>query len=564
MNAPKFNLNVHQRILLSVYSLIAIFCIAGTLSILTAGKSVDGLEVIAQQGYPSMKIDAQLAGTYDEIGELLYSAANLSDREKLSKANEVSEQFRTLIEQRIALHPEETEAFNTLQAEFSNNFEMGVKIANAMITGDMSEVPSLMTPYGDSIKTIKQQLQTNLSASESNFEDGLVSMQSGLTSSRSMMQMTLAIVFLAGALVAWLLARSIVCPIISISDAIEDIANGDGDLTVRLAERGKDELGILTHHFNSLLEKFHGIIGQMSVTSCSLAQSTETIAEQNRQMADGAQNQSHQALKIAAAMEQMNATVSEVSRNSSVAADSAREAMSIATRGGDVIQQTISGMDVLASRVSQSTQTIHVLGTNTEKIGEIVLVIDEIADQTNLLALNAAIEAARAGDQGRGFSVVADEVRKLAERTTNATQEIASMISAIQKETNNVIEMMTASQAEAEKETTLVNESGTALQHIIDVISGVHDMVEQIATAAREQAIATDEITNNVEGIASVTEATSKRIQHSADAGQKLNQMATDLNSVVSQFKLRGHDNDHTAAEVVDTAPADDTIEMSA
>jgi len=205
------------------------------------------------------------------------------------------------------------------------------------------------------------------------------------------------------------------------------------------------------------------------------------------------------------------------------------------------VQQTINGMKVLAERVTQSANTIHQLGANTDKIGEIVLVIDEIADQTNLLALNAAIEAARAGDQGRGFSVVADEVRKLAERTTQATKEIATMISAIQKETNSVVEMMNASRAEAEKETTLVNESGEALSNIIEVISSVTDMVEQIATAAREQAIATDEITTNIEGIATVTEETSKGVQQSAEAGQQLNRMASDLKAVVGQFRLRGH-----------------------
>ena len=156
-------------------------------------------------------------------------------------------------------------------------------------------------------------------------------------------------------------------------------------------------------------------------------------------------------------------------------------------------------MHSLSERVAQSTSTIHTIGASTDKIGEIVLVIDEIADQTNLLALNAAIEAARAGDQGRGFSIVADEVRKLAERTTLATKEISGMISSIQKETTEVVEVMNASLSEAERETELVNQSGTALTHIIDVITNVADMVEQIATASQEQAIATDQITTSVE-----------------------------------------------------------------
>jgi methyl-accepting chemotaxis protein len=539
MSSPMPNLSIHQRVLLGVYAVILVFAVAGGISILTAGRSVEGLKNVAAQDYPALKQAAQLSQSFDELGDVLYTAANLGDTDKLTRATAVATRIRANLDALKEYPGADTARLALIAGRFDENLAMGIEIANGMIAGRIEEIQPRMEPYAASTRDMKAMLEQYLAGAESHFEGGLADMRSGLTTARWVMIWALIGTLVIGTAVAWRLSRTIVGPIRHVSEAIREIARGRGDLTRRLADGRGDELGELSAHFNNLLDKLHEIIGQVAGASMDISQATETIARQNAHMADGAQNQSAQALKIAAAMEEMNATVSEVSKNSAVAADSARQAMTIATKGGDVVQQTINGMQVLAERVTQSANTIHQLGANTDKIGEIVLVIDEIADQTNLLALNAAIEAARAGDQGRGFSVVADEVRKLAERTTQATKEIATMISAIQKETNCVVEMMNASRAEAEKETTLVNESGEALSNIIEVISSVTDMVEQIATAAREQAIATDEITTNIEGIATVTEETSKGVQQSAEAGQQLNRMATDLKAVVGQFRLR-------------------------
>jgi len=553
-------MSIHQRILIGVYSVILLFSVAGGISILTANQSGTGLKLVSSSDYPSLKKAATLSSTFSQIGELLFQAANLNDTDKMKQANKMAVTFRTTLSELKALNVLDPQDLKSIEDSFSSNYRMGIEIAKAMIAGDMGTAQPLLTPYSESIHTLKTTIDNTLHSAEQGFEDGLVGMAQGLQSAKYVMIGVLLATLLLGSVVAWWLSHSIVKPIRRVSAAIRGIADGNGDLSLRIDHPNRDEMGDLSNSFNRLLDKLSGIIGQVAGTSESLAESTKTIAEQNSQMAEGTQHQSTQALKIAAAMEQMNATVSEVSKNSSIAADSAREAMTIATQGGEVVQQTISGMQVLADRVTQSTNTIHTLGTNTDKIGEIVLVIDEIADQTNLLALNAAIEAARAGDQGRGFSVVADEVRKLAERTTQATKEIATMISAIQKETNNVVEMMNASRAEAEKETTLVDESGAALSNIIEVISSVTDMVEQIATAAREQAIATDEITTNIEGIATVTEETSSRVQHSAEAGAQLNQMATELKAIVGQFTLT-----NAAPGVVTTHPAvDESLEEAA
>jgi methyl-accepting chemotaxis protein len=188
--------------------------------------------------------------------------------------------------------------------------------------------------------------------------------------------------------------------------------------------------------------------------------------------------------------------------------------------------------------VKELQQVVGGLSRNSEKIGNIVGVIDDVADQTNLLALNAAIEAARAGEQGRGFAVVADEVRKLAERTTASTKEIASMVKNIQEDTGKAVGSMEVSAKEVSSGVTLANQAGSSLQEIVHEAKGVQEMVQQIATAAEEQSAAAEEISSNVESIASVSKQNAAASEQTSAASQEISRLTDDLQSLVGKFKL--------------------------
>jgi methyl-accepting chemotaxis protein len=238
-------------------------------------------------------------------------------------------------------------------------------------------------------------------------------------------------------------------------------------------------------------------------------------------------------------MQEMSATVIEVSNHSNKAAEAARQAAKTAEQGGQVVDEALVSMHSITDSVSASAAKIEELGKSSDQIGRIIGVIDEIADQTNLLALNAAIEAARAGEQGRGFAVVADEVRKLADRTTGATKEISRTIEVVQLGTKTAVENMQASSDRAEMGLEMATQAGDALSEIIAAAKLVGDMVNQIATAAIQQSSTTEQINRSIEKITQVTSESAIGTQQSARACQELSNLALTLQEQVSRFKVR-------------------------
>lgn len=348
---------------------------------------------------------------------------------------------------------------------------------------------------------------------------------------------SIGMILLIGGVIHQLLRLMIIKPLkqnVSLAKAV-----ASGDLSVEgLEGYSSDETGELSTSLNTMNNNLQDMISKIAQTAELLASATEELSASAEQMARGSQESSSQTGQVATAVEQMSATVMEVAKNSSQAAESAKKASEIAFKGGEIVNLTTQGMNRIAETVQESAVTIQTLGANSNQIGEIIAVIDDIADQTNLLALNAAIEAARAGEQGRGFAVVADEVRKLAERTTKATKEIATMIKSIQSDTSDAVASMEAGTKEVEEGVEITLKAGESLKEIVDNVQHVSDMISQIAAAAEEQSAAAEEISTSIETIAAVTKESAAGAQQSSTACQELSRLALELQKMVSQFKL--------------------------
>jgi methyl-accepting chemotaxis protein len=337
-------------------------------------------------------------------------------------------------------------------------------------------------------------------------------------------------------LMSLIVTRSITGPLKEAVAIAGTIARGD--LTVSIVPNSKDEPGRLLEAMSGMVKNLKEMISETVHVSSEIATAAEELTTTSNEIATGAEEVASQAGTVATASEEMSHTSADIARNCSMAADASRQTTDSAMAGAKIVNESITGMNLIADRVRQTAETVEALGTRSEQIGNIVGTIEDIADQTNLLALNAAIEAARAGEQGRGFAVVADEVRALAERTTRATREIGEMIKAIQKETATAVSAMEEGVREVERGAESSQKSGRALEEILERINEVSQQINQIATAAEQQTATTTEVSKNVLEITNVVQQSARGAEETAGAAGFLAKDARQLQGLVGRFRL--------------------------
>ncbi len=340
-----------------------------------------------------------------------------------------------------------------------------------------------------------------------------------------------------GVIVAVMLTRVIHRRIYEISEKANRIA--EGNLTSpEINSKIDDEIGNLAHSIDAMQTSLKQLVSSISGVASEVTTNTKQLDGISNQVTFDIQAQADKATLIASSVEEMSITVSEVASQSSDAAKSSQEAGEIASEGGKLMQDTVRGMQKIADVVNESAVTVDSLGKKGEEIGDVIKVINDIAEQTNLLALNAAIEAARAGELGRGFAVVADEVRNLAERTSQATEEVNTLITSIQSQTRIVVERMGEGTQLVSEGVELSQSAGQALEKIVDGSIQVSNMILSIATAGGEQSKATQEIAHDIAQVSQIANSSVENTQNSAKSTSNLYSKVKELEGMVEQFRL--------------------------
>jgi methyl-accepting chemotaxis protein len=323
-----------------------------------------------------------------------------------------------------------------------------------------------------------------------------------------------------------------------VASALNDIAHGEGDLTVQIQTRSQDEVGQLARSFNQFVARLHGIVSRLREVG-------QQLAEQSRSQAAGAQARSQQVrqqqdeiVMVATAVTEMASATQEIAGNAEFAATTSGEAVKLAVAGQSQVGQSQRSITGLADEVADASQIIHELDAHAQKISGILATISGIAEQTNLLALNAAIEAARAGEQGRGFAVVADEVRVLSKRTHDSTDEIQQMIETLQQTTRRAVSGMETSRQLAGTSVEDAESANQSLSRINEAIGTISDMATQIAAAAEEQTSVTGEISRNTENIRHVSQELAEQAQEEAAQAAELKSLTERLAEELGRFRL--------------------------
>lgn len=337
-------------------------------------------------------------------------------------------------------------------------------------------------------------------------------------------------------LLLWLLRTRIIFPLNEAVAAAQKIANGD--LSCAISVEREDEIGTLQKALQNMQDSLRQMIGSITSNAIRISELSSSLSSTSNAVANQSHQQSDEATSAASAVEELTASIGNVSGNARASYVLAQEAGNLAQRGGGIVDQASAEMRNIAESVNQSSERIIKLGEHSAKISAIAGVIREIADQTNLLALNAAIEAARAGEQGRGFAVVADEVRKLAERTASSTEEITAMIAAIQTETSNAVKTMHEGQERVESGVAMAEEAGRAMKEISGGSARVVEAVNGISAALVEQSASSNLIAANVENIATMSERNATAVRDVAQASGLLQDSANSLQQAVMRFRI--------------------------
>ncbi|MCW8109844.1 methyl-accepting chemotaxis protein [Alteromonas ponticola] len=532
-------LSIAQKLyLIPIISTIA-FVIYLAITSYTALDNVRLLDNARGVQFPALNHSREALFDMKNVRDTLSSAVTTGDEEALQRANELAENTREQLKSIAQVNPDLSSEANSILSNFNDYFTLAYSVSESMVNGtaDFSRLAEQSASMNQLFESTTSRLDTFSQARSAAFEDAI---DESNDAARSLimvgvvMGIITTIILFATAIP---IVHNLRSGVIDVVNSLRDIAQEDGDLTVRIKTSSKDEIGELVHWFNQFVAKLQGVvrdIGQSAKPLSDLAQNLNQVSGHTRQTINAQQRSAEEAKH---AVENLTLSVNEVAGSAADAAEAASDASSASGEGQRVVNATVTSIQNLANSVQETAEVIRKLESDSNQVGAVLDVIKGIAEQTNLLALNAAIEAARAGEQGRGFAVVADEVRTLASRTQQSTEEIQHTIEQLQSAARSAVTVMGRGTELAGSSVQEANKAGSSLTVINDTISRITQMNDQIANATGEQQSVARRISENVDDINRRTDDTAESAEKLASVSQSLEQLAKDFARIMQQFK---------------------------
>lgn len=474
------------------------------------------------------------------VEELFSIAISNGEMELVEASKKNYQEITKNIDELAALEPSRSLEISTLKSTLESYFNDANALTISMIDGTINYetindlVKTKNTLHENIIDKLKKYHADSFSTFTHTLDESYSSTQNAIKLGIAIGIATIVILLLISLSIVYVITGSLK----EITDSLRNIAQGDGDLTLRIEQKNKDEMGDVVYWFNHFVEKLHSTIGEVISVIKPLSNVSSDLGSVVSESSSASKDQFKITENLTQSINNMIITVDEVAKYASDAANSATEADDNSKAGQSIVNETVNSIDELAAEITKASEVIAQLESDSENVGNILDVIKGIAEQTNLLALNAAIEAARAGEQGRGFAVVADEVRTLASRTQESTQEIQSVISQLQSAAQSAVSVMKSSQTLANSSVTQAQRTGSTLEEITTKVGLINQMNQQIANTTDQQSQTSSVIKTSVgdmEAASQVSRSATKKVK---ELSQSLDNFAKQLGSVGSQFRV--------------------------
>ena len=456
-------------------------------------------------------------------------------QENVDQARDRMGEFKKILKD----HPQVLQSTNGFDAQFSLWYQASSEVINAVKSNDIESAKRLHETKAKQEFDALRSIYNAAGEAADNRVKELDLQATEQATTQSQISLTIAsLVAVIALLIAYFGPKIIVDAIKDITSRINDIVDGDGNLTQRIPIVRQDEIGALAHAFNLFVAQLQEMVIAIISQTKDVSHTVENLAIKSATTISISHEQEQFVDTIVTAVNQMSAAVREVATNAQHTASEITKVNEQTIEGKKVLSQSVDHIQQLSESVKNAVVVIEKLSVNSANIASVLDVIRSIAEQTNLLALNAAIEAARAGEQGRGFAVVADEVRTLASRTGSSTQDIQHMIEELQRGVNDAVRSIESGASLTASTVSLASQTQDALDEILNSTSKVSDMSTQTATATEEQTHVTEEINRNLTELSDKTRYCNSVIQETQQIVISTKAICSNLQKEVARFKV--------------------------